>query len=524
MFPLNVERPHRLENDLQNISLRKVVSQVLRLQRRIFRASSERQWGKVRSLQNLLIRSRSAKFLAISEVFPDFAVKLKKISAGIDGNKDDVNYYFNQLYQKMNYSTYHPKPNRRVYILKSNGRKRPLGIPAKEDKIMQKIIAMALKPELEAKFEHSSFGFRKNQSIKDVIVKVQENIKGIQELLRNERGSEEYCWVFKTDIKNFFENINHEALLVLTPAFRQIIDKWLRAGAIYRGNYIETKVGVPQGSVIGNILGNIILDGMDKLFGGEDDQGTYIPPLKRIGRNKGISLIRYVDDIIVIAPTQEILKEYALPKIKSFLKIRGLRLNTNKTEIIRTDNSFDFLGFRIQTVTKHNEITVICSPTETAIHRLIQRIDETLKLSKHGKTSKTLIQIDSIIRRWAKIYEFCQDKSIFIKIERQIRELILHWHLQNRFNQLTPPITFLPGKCGRSGQLIDLKKTHRGGLNMVRNQIVISRKFGLLPTDQQSTKELNAALVKLRDLKNIYTGEMVEYIKQHSYTTLNILR
>jgi len=225
MFPLNVERPHRLENDLQNISLRKVESQVLRLQRRIFRASSERQWGKVRSLQNLLIRSRSAKLLAISEVFPDFAVKLKKISAGINGNKDDVNYYFNQLYQKMNYSTYHPKPNRRVYILKSNGGKRPLGIPAKEDKIMQKIIAMALKPELETKFEHSSFGFRKNQSIKDVIVKVQENIKGIQELLRNERGSEDYCWVFKTDIKNFFENINHEALLVLTPAYRPIIDK-----------------------------------------------------------------------------------------------------------------------------------------------------------------------------------------------------------------------------------------------------------------------------------------------------------
>ncbi len=95
MFPLNVERPHRLENDLQNISLRKVVSQVLRLQRRIFRA------GKVRSLQNLLIRSRSAKLLAISEVFPDFAVKLKKISAGIDGNKDDVKTYTQFVYENL---------------------------------------------------------------------------------------------------------------------------------------------------------------------------------------------------------------------------------------------------------------------------------------------------------------------------------------------------------------------------------------------------------------------------------------
>jgi RNA-directed DNA polymerase len=180
---------------------------VRRLQERIFRASQNGEHAQVKNLQRLLVRSRSAKLLAIRRVTQ---INRGKRTPGIDGVVcPGPSSRLAMLRKGMNLKGYRPKPVRRVYIPKAGGKQRPLGIPTMLDRVMQALVTLALEPEWEPRFEANSYGFRPGRCTMDAIEAIFRAL--------SQKGSAQ--WVLDADIAKCFDQIDHAALLGRLPVF-----------------------------------------------------------------------------------------------------------------------------------------------------------------------------------------------------------------------------------------------------------------------------------------------------------------
>lgn len=314
----------------EQIDWKQVERTVRQLQERIYRATERQEWAKVRSLQKLLVRATSNKLLAIRRVTQE---NQGKQTPGVDGVVCDTPEARTALSREdMSLRNYKPKPVRRVYIPKANGKQRPLGIPTVKDRVMQAIVKAALEPEWEARFEPNSYGFRPGRGCMDAVQQIHTTL--------SQKGSSE--WILDADISGCFDHISHHHLVERVPVFRATISRWLKAGIVEWGQHQPTESGTPQGGIISPLLANIALDGMERMFGCEGPNRRYIAPAKRKGENRGISLNRYADDFVVTAPNREILEQYVIPKLTQFLAERGLKLNQEKTRIVHVQEGFNW--------------------------------------------------------------------------------------------------------------------------------------------------------------------------------------
>jgi RNA-directed DNA polymerase len=212
---------------------------VYKLQMRIAKARRQRRFGKVKSLQWLLTSSLAAKLLVVKRVTSSQGAK----TAGVDGMLCPSKGRKLQLAMSLKTKGYKAKPLRRVYIPKSNGKKRPLGIPTLYDRSMQALYLLVLEPIAEMQADPNSYGFRPRRSTADAA----------EQAFRILSGRHCAKWVLEGDIKSCFDAISHDWLL----------DKWLKAGYIENQTLFPTSEGTPQGGVASPVLANLALDGLE---------------------------------------------------------------------------------------------------------------------------------------------------------------------------------------------------------------------------------------------------------------------
>ncbi|WP_366146316.1 reverse transcriptase N-terminal domain-containing protein [Crocosphaera sp.] len=228
----------KLMMEWNEIDWRKAEVKTFKLQKRIFQASERGDVKAVRKLQKTLIRSWSARALAVKRVTQD---NQGKKTAGVDGIKKLTPKQRLTLTNGLKV-TGKSKPTRRVMIPKSNSDElRPLGIPTMKDRALQTLVKQALEPEGEAKFEPNSYGFRPGRSCHDAIGAIYLSIK------------QKAKYVLDADISKCFDRINHKALLKKVntyPTLSRQIKTWLKAGVIGQEVFLPTNQGTPQGGTI----------------------------------------------------------------------------------------------------------------------------------------------------------------------------------------------------------------------------------------------------------------------------------
>jgi len=275
------------------------------------------------------------------------------------------------------------------------------------------LVKMALEPEWETRFETNSYGFRPGRCTMDAIVALH--------LTLAPAGAS--GWLLDADISGCFDNIGHQPLLTRLPVFTTAIRRWLKAGVVELDTWKPTTTGVPQGGPLSPLMANVALDGMERLFGAEDKQGRYVSPSGRRDVDRGISLVRYADDLAVTAPTREVLETYVVPKLKAFLAERGLQLSEAKTRIVHIDEGFNFLGF---TVRRFRGV-VLTRPQKEKVVRHLRAIHDYLRQHRQATPSQIIDGLNPVIRGWANYYRHGASKHAFHTADHHIQAKLWRW-------------------------------------------------------------------------------------------------
>ena len=321
-------------------------------------------------------------------------VKRNKGACGIDKMPITlVETYFREnlteIRTKILEKQYRPQPVRRVYIPKSNGKLRPLGIPTVVDRVIQQSIAQKLTPIYENIFSDYSYGFRPGRDCHTAMNKVLEYL------------NEGYEWVIDLDIEAYFDTVNHDKLIsILRENVKDshtihLVRKFLQAGVMEKGLVKSSTIGTPQGGPLSPILSNIYLDKFDKEL-----------------EQRGLHFVRYADDCNIFVKS-DVAAERVMKSVTSWLERKlFLKVSATKTKIVRPSNS-NFLGF---TFFKNSDKWQ-CKPSKDRKKRLYEKIKLVLK-RKHAVArplNETFIKLNQVIRGWINYFRIGKMK-LFIQI------------------------------------------------------------------------------------------------------------
>lgn len=378
---------------------------VRRLQARIAKATQEGRWGKVQSLQWLLTHSLSGKAIAVKQVTENQGKK----TPGVDGETWSTPEAKTHAVQSLTRRGYQPKPLRRVYIPKSNGKQRPLGIPTMKDRAMQALYLLALDPVSETLADRNSYGFRKGRSTHDAI----------EQCFTVLSKGKSPKWVLEGDIKGCFDNIDHEWMITHIPTDKVILRKWLKAGVVEGRQLFPTDKGTPQGGIISPTLANMVLDGLEARL------AEALRQRKRNGQviyHPKVNLVRYADDFIVTGDSPETLARVK-QVVVTFLQERGLTLSDEKTSIVHISDGFDFLG---QNVRMHDGKLII-TPAKAAMKRVLEKIRATIRGHKTSTQSNLISLLNPIIRGWVNYHRTVVSTQAFKRFDHAVWQALWQW-------------------------------------------------------------------------------------------------
>ena len=376
---------------------------VRRLQARIVQATQEGRWGRVKALQRLLTHSFSGKALAVRRVTENQG----KRTPGVDGTVWDTPEKKATAIRALRQRGYRPRPLRRVYIPKSNGKLRPLGIPTMADRAMQTLYLLALDPIAETTGDPNSYGFRRERSTADAM----------EQCFTALSKADSAGWVLEGDIKSCFDRISHDWLLAHVPLDRVILRKWLKAGFMEQRALVATDEGTPQGGPISPVLANLALDGLERELRRRYPKGTF-----KVQRDR-LNLIRYADDFIITGSSQELLEREIKPLVATFLRERGLELSDEKTTITRIEDGFDFLG---QHVRKYNGKLLI-TPSRKNVQAFLRNVRGIIKANKQLPAGNLIARLNPVIRGWAYYHRHVVSSDAFHSVDHAIFETLWRW-------------------------------------------------------------------------------------------------
>lgn len=385
----------KLEVSWHQIDWDKAHQHVRRMQLRIAKATREGKTREVKSLQRLLTHSFHAKALAVKRVTGNRG----KATPGVDGQTWPTPEDKFKAISSLKRKGYKPLPLRRTYIPKSNGKKRPLGIPTMKDRAMQALYKLALEPVAETLADWNSYGFRPERACNDAIAQTF-TVLGQKTCAQ---------WILEGDIKSCFDEISHDWLMNNVLMDRGILRKWLKAGYIDRKKLFPTEAGTPQGGIISPTLSNITLDGLEK-------------ELMSL-RGRKVHFVRYADDFIVTGDSKELLENKVKPAIIRFLKERGLTLSEEKTKVTHIEEGFDFLG---QNVRKYKEKLLI-KPSKKNVKNFLAKVKKVLKDHKTAKQESVIKLLNPIIRGWANYHQHVVASDTFSWVDSQIWQKLWQW-------------------------------------------------------------------------------------------------
>ena len=384
---------------------------LFRLQKRVFKAVQVKDMRKARSLQKLILKSKSARLLAIRQVTQ---LNAGKKTAGIDGKKSlsfEERFELEKILAE-HYINWKHSGLREIPIPKKDGTIRMLKVPTIADRAWQCLAKYAIEPAHEATFHAHSYGFRTGRSAHDA-----------QKTLFNNLRS--YCnginkRVIELDIEKCFDRINHSAIMnnLIAPSGLKLgIFRCLKAGV----NVGFPDQGTPQGGVISPLLANIALNGIESIHKSKDKWGDIYEPS-----------VRYADDmVIILKPNEDAV--IILAKISEFLAARGMKVSERKTKTTATKDGFDFLGWQFK-CQKNGKFR--STPSVDNYKAFRKKVKAIVNSSNYGAKVKAE-KLAPIVRGWRNYHRFCKmngSRNSLYHIESRAFKVFNKESKQNRYS------------------------------------------------------------------------------------------
>jgi len=327
-------------------------------------------------------------------------VKSNKGCAGID-KQSITNFqkqreqHLREIQRAVKNGVYKATPVLRKFIPKRDGTLRPLGIPTVKDRVLQQATKNVIEQIFEMKFLGCSYGYRPDKSAHQAVKQIRKYVQ------------QGYTWVIDADVERFFDSVDHKLLMsfvaeeISDGKVLGLIESWLTAGVMNKGEIEETTIGTPQGGVISPLLANIYLHEMDK----------------QVTRLYSVRMVRYADDFVILCKTKE-KAERTLKQVEKMLTGLKLQLNKKKTKIVYINmESFGFLGFKF----KRAGGKVFVTPKEESVEKFKDTVRAVTNRRWSVKTNALIGKLNSVIRGWGNYFKIGDVKKLFTKLDKWIR-------------------------------------------------------------------------------------------------------